>query len=358
MIKTATGQFNRGACALPWLFLLLVLLTLTAATAFAHDPGLSAIELRFAGSELKAHLTFARSDVAALVSIEDHARLESLAREAITVSVDELYLNAGTATVSFDDSNGVHFHLTFPDAAGAKLQLRSLLLPRLSAGHRQFLALRGNDDATLGGRLLDATNNLYELKLSEVAQSRAASQSFSQFLALGGLHILTGWDHLAFLLALLIVGSSLREAAKIITSFTLAHSLTLSLATLDVVSLSPSIVEPLIAASIIYVGLENLWRKEPQRRWLLTFAFGLVHGFGFATALKESGVGSGANALLPLFAFNSGVELGQLAVAALALPLIWKLRAKSVFVTRGVPVCTTIIILAGGYWLIERTLFR
>jgi hydrogenase/urease accessory protein HupE len=357
-MKTETGQFDRFAFALPWLCLLLVFLVLAAATAFAHDPGLSALELRFAGSELKAHLTFARSDLALLVPVEDRARLESLARETITISLDDRHLMADNATVSFDDSNGVHFHLNFPDAVGAKLQLRSALLTQLPAGHRQFLALRGNDDATLGGRLLDATNNLYELNLSEVAQLRAESQSFSRFLALGVEHILTGWDHLTFLLALLIVGASLREAAKIITSFTLAHSLTLSLSTLDVVSLSPFIVEPLIAASIIYVGLENLWRSEPKRRWLLTFAFGLLHGFGFATALKESGIGSGANAMLPLLAFNSGVELGQLAVATLALPLIHKLRAKSVFVTRGVPVCTTIIILAGGYWLIERTLFR
>ena len=168
---------------------------------------------------------------------------------------------------------------------------------------------------------------------------------------------MTGYDHLVFLIGLLIVGASLTEAAKIITSFTLAHSLTLALSTLDVVNLSPAIVEPLIAASIVYVGIENILRRQVKRRWLLTFAFGLAHGFGFASALKELEIARNASrAAVPLLSFNLGVELGQIAIAAAMLPLIWKLKQRPVFIKRYAPACSLLIALAGGYWLIERTL--
>jgi len=125
-----------------------------------------------------------------------------------------------------------------------------------------------------------------------------------------------------------------------------------------VVAIPASVVEPMIAASIIYVGLENVWRREVKRRWMLTFAFGLVHGFGFASALKDLGVGAGVKAVAPLLSFNLGVEIGQIAVAALVLPLIWKLRRHPRFVIRYVPACSILVALAGGYWLIERTILK
>ncbi|HKC86147.1 MAG TPA: HupE/UreJ family protein, partial [Blastocatellia bacterium] len=149
-------------------------------------------------------------------------------------------------------------------------------------------------------------------------------------------------------------GGTLREAAKIITSFTVAHSITLALATLEVVAIPAGVVEPLIAASIIYVGLENVWRREVKHRWMLTFAFGLVHGFGFASALKDLGVGAGVKAVAPLLSFNLGVEIGQIAVAAIVLPLIWKLRQWPRFVISYVPACSILVALAGGYWLWNR----
>jgi hydrogenase/urease accessory protein HupE len=167
-----------------------------------------------------------------------------------------------------------------------------------------------------------------------------------------------GFDHLAFLFVLLIAGSSFREAAKIITSFTAAHSITLALATLDLVNLSPGIVEPLIAVSILYVGLENIFRQETKRRWLLTFAFGLIHGFGFASVLRELAIGADGGAIVPLLSFNLGVEAGQMAMAALALPLIWKLKQQPSFAIRYAPACSMLVALAGGYWLVERTLLK
>ena len=108
----------------------------------------------------------------------------------------------------------------------------------------------------------------------------------------------------------------------------------------------------------MYVGVENLVRREaPPGRWFLTFLFGLVHGFGFAGVLRELGVGSGALGIaLPLFSFNLGVDLGQLAVAACLLPLLAWLRARPAFALRWMPLTSLLVVIAGGYWLTVRTL--
>jgi hydrogenase/urease accessory protein HupE len=179
------------------------------------------------------------------------------------------------------------------------------------------------------------------------------------FLRLGIAHIWTGYDHLLFLFGLLVVCRSFRSIVAIISCFTGAHSITLALATLGVVHLPGRVVEPMIAASISYVGIENLARlgAEPVRRWALTFAFGLIHGFGFATVLRELGVGSSGRGLAaPLIAFNLGVEIGQVAIAAIVLPVVWQLRKNPAFIRRGVPVLSGLVAAAGLYWLLERTI--
>lgn len=141
------------------------------------------------------------------------------------------------------------------------------------------------------------------------------------FFALGVEHILTGFDHLVFLLGLVLVRGSLRSLMAVVTAFTVGHSLSLGLGVLGGWTPSPAIVEPLIALSIVYVGLEDLWARELRGRWRLTLAFGFVHGFGFAGALAEIGVPAGdVGAILVLF--NLGVEAGQLAALAVALPIL------------------------------------
>ena len=165
-----------------------------------------------------------------------------------------------------------------------------------------------------------------------------------------------GYDHLLFLFGLLIVTRNFTSSIQIITCFTIAHSITLAVATLSLVHISSRVVEPLIAISIVYVGMENLLRgDDPKGRWLLTFAFGLVHGFGFASVLRELGVGANGNSIVvPLVSFNLGVELGQIIVAGLLLPLIWKLRTRPIFVRRWVPATSIIVALLGAYWFVER----
>lgn len=183
--------------------------------------------------------------------------------------------------------------------------------------------------------------------------------SFPDFVQLGLRHIFTGYDHLFFLFGLLLVCSRWRQLMVIVTCFTVGHSLTLALATLNVVNLPPRLTEPLIALTILFVGAENIWRRgtEPRGRWALTLLFGLVHGFGFANVLRELGVGADGRGIAgPLLGFNLGVELGQLVFAAVVLPVFWWARAKPVFTRRWVPGLSGIIALAGLYWLIERTL--
>jgi hydrogenase/urease accessory protein HupE len=117
------------------------------------------------------------------------------------------------------------------------------------------------------------------------------------------------------------------------------------------------VVEPLIAASVVYVGLENIFRQEPSRRWLLGFGFGLVHGLGFASALREMGVGEGGGGLaVALLSFNLGVEIAQVSIALVVLPAIAKLRALPAARARWVPASSALLALAGAWWLIERSL--
>jgi len=183
---------------------------------------------------------------------------------------------------------------------------------------------------------------------------------FGSFFILGLEHIWRGYDHLLFLFALLLVGARFGSCLAIVSCFTLGHSLTLAAATLDWVNLPARYAEPMIALTIVYVGVENLWQRgaEPRRRWLLTLCFGLIHGFGFASVLRDLGVGQGDDGILiPLLGFNLGVEVGQIVVAAAVLPLIWRLRKNEKFLRRGVPALSGAVAIAGLYWFLERTVF-
>ena len=211
-------------------------------------------------------------------------------------------------------------------------------------------------------RLLTAAEHsvIIQLEQTNISATQQPTLTFANFILMGLEHIGTGYDHLLFLFALLVVTRTFRSALVVITAFTVAHTITLAVATFNWVTISPNLTEPAIALTIVYVGLENLWRHgNPHRRWLLTFCFGLIHGFGFASALREAGVGARAGGVvLPLFGFNLGVELGQLTVAAIALPIVWRLRRNEAFLRVGVPTCSVAVALAGGFWFGQRVWFK
>src|SRR5262249_36378708 len=154
------------------------------------------------------------------------------------------------SSVEREEAN-VRVTLRLPGVPSARVSVRSLLLDRLPPGHRQYVAVRGTSGSLAGEGMLSLRSNRFE-----TAVTAPAPRPSSHFLLLGVEHIGTGYDHLVFLFGLLVAGSGLRSALKIITSFTVAHSITLALAALGVVAVPPRVVEPLIAISIVYVGLE------------------------------------------------------------------------------------------------------
>ncbi len=181
-------------------------------------------------------------------------------------------------------------------------------------------------------------------------------QAIGGFVTLGIEHILTGYDHLLFLLSLLMLGGSLRQLIKIVTAFTVAHSVTLSLAVLTIVGLPSRWVESAIALSIVYVASENIWRGSAalRQRWLVTFGFGLVHGLGFASALQEMHLPQ-ANVAASLVGFNLGVEIGQIAVVTLAYLALDVLRNQTWAPSfrQGVSFATALV---GIVWFVQRAL--
>jgi hydrogenase/urease accessory protein HupE len=200
-----------------------------------------------------------------------------------------------------------------------------------------------------------------EIDLSGAGSSML--QLVGRFVRAGIEHIFLGYDHIAFLLAVILWGRSLWPLVKVVTAFTLAHSLTLCLAVLDMVRLPSSVVEPLIAATIVFVAAENFFVHDIRKRWRATFVLGLVHGFGFAGALREYGLPTDAVAPA-LAAFNIGVEIGQVAIVGLIFPLLLlsdrlgggaetrKQRQPAVVYS-----CSAVILACGLYWLMERTVF-
>ncbi|MCM3124192.1 MULTISPECIES: HupE/UreJ family protein [unclassified Mesobacillus] len=186
----------------------------------------------------------------------------------------------------------------------------------------------------------------------ETKPEAQTSSSWLSFFQLGMSHILTGYDHLLFLFALLLKKQTFKQYALIVTSFTVAHSITLSLAVLGIMDLPSRFVESFIALSIIYVAAENIFKKEVNHRWGLTFLFGLIHGLGFANILQEMNL-SKANLASALISFNIGIEVVQLVIVLLLLPLLsylHRLKASSKIIKYG----SIVIILLGMYWLIQR----
>jgi hypothetical protein len=192
---------------------------------------------------------------------------------------------------------------------------------------------------------------------------------FVQYLWEGVWHIWIGFDHILFLLALLLpavlvhearrwrgvddFGTALREVLWVVTAFTAAHSITLTLAALRLVELPSRVVESAIAASVVLAALNNLMPVVERRRWIVAFAFGLIHGFGFASVLAELGLPQ-ETLVLSLLGFNLGVEAGQLAIVAAFLPLAFWLRNTRVY-RRGVFVGGSLLTLALALvWLLER----
>ena len=331
-----------------------------AQLATAHVVGISKGEYRAHGNIVDAELVFARPELASAIPglDSDHDRtvsaneivanrdaLDAALRNGVDVRAGGAPCPSTLEDAHLTEQDGLAVALRFRcERAAAAVAVRLTLLGSLSLGHRHLVTLDNGDS-----RVLFEAQPDFQLATAADAHAGIAVPLF----VLGVEHILTGYDHLLFLFGLILIGGRWRSLLLVVTAFTIAHSITLGLAAFGVVAPSPAIVEPAIALSIAYVGIENWFVRDASRRWMLTFAFGLIHGFGFAGALQEVAL-SRAQIPIALVSFNAGVEAGQLMVLAVVLPMLALLRRREWFPVHGVRFASSLIAVAGLVWFVQR----
>ena len=304
---------------------------LVSAAAEAHRSGVSTVRIDVVGEEVTTELAVKGIDLdaaigAAIVDREtDTVRPRALAALADR-AVAHLVANAYVAHADGErceaapeapiaDADGVLLAVVWRCEPGRGILYRNrLFLEGETLAIQNVLALQG-DEASQD--VLTAEHDTFVLG----EPPPGALAVIGRYTRSGVAHIAIGYDHIAFIVALLLWARRFWPVAKVVTAFTVAHSITLALAALDIVALPGSLVEPLIAASIVWVAVENFIWRDVARRWKIAFALGLVHGFGFAGVLREFGLPSDALALALAF-FNVGVEIGQILIVAVAVPAL------------------------------------
>jgi hypothetical protein len=329
--------------------------------AFAHPVPFSYVDVHVDRDAVHATIVAHMFDVAHELALEPPERLlqpDEARRAAGTISrllsprlaiiVNGQAIHAAwSAPEILTDRQSLQFTATYPVQHPGTITVEARLFP-YDANHQTFLNVY-EGDALMSQAILDRTHPTFEY-FPGTPQGVAAV--VARFLPAGIHHILIGPD------GLLLLGGSIRRLALIVSSFTIAHSITLSLAALNLVTPSPRIVEPAIALSIVYVGVDNLMVRGGRdvRAWI-AFAFGFVHGFGFASVLREMNL-PGSALGWSLFSFNLGVEVGQLlVVVVVATALAW-LRSHSELAGRRLAVAGSVVVMAAGsFWFVQRVFF-
>jgi hydrogenase/urease accessory protein HupE len=355
------------------LFLLLLCSLCGQSLALAHDIPRTQIELQLSPTGAELTVTFAVKGFALdYPALGLDGELLGAAREAHTPAMqaavakrlllraDGLALTASSPSPStfLADRKAIRMvlHYAWKDAPKL-LELETKDLFPVDPNHTVFVSLYQNKKQNLlSESVLSHAQSLFSYRLG-TAQSLASV--IRQFIREGIHHIFIGPDHILFIVGLLLLGGSLRQLLKIITAFTLAHSITLVLATLNILSPSPQLIEPVIALSIVFVGIQGLVHvsseeKKRDLRLPLAFCFGLIHGFGFANVLRELALPREALGW-SLFSFNIGVELGQGCIILAITPLLALLTQRQPSLARRVVVCGLWgVVLAGAYWFGQR----
>jgi hypothetical protein len=318
-----------------------------ASVLAAHDVSRSDSKVEIQGKEVRVFLTLNYKEL-------QHLALTSPEIEPIFAAVQRHYFVSSPATPiqttleKYSAIGGPLIQLqilyTFEQNI-TTLNVKSTLHEIMPAGHQHFMSVRLN--GTLHEAILDSRTP--EAKFTGVQATNL--QTFWRFLRLGVEHIFTGYDHLAFLLGLLVATAAIGSLVRIITSFTIAHSITLALATFNVVILPARLTESLIALSILYVAVENLLDFRAMKRYYITFLFGLVHGFGFSNVLREMDLPKSSLAL-SLFSFNAGVEIGQITFVLLIFPLVQDLVSSGW--KRLKPAVSITVACLAVYWFVQR----
>ncbi|WP_371327401.1 HupE/UreJ family protein [Polaromonas sp. A23] len=366
-----------------WLFSLMALLL--SASAWAHKPSDSYLTLRAAqdNGDIAVRWDIALRDLDYVLQLDRDGNGELSwgevrQREADIVGLanSRLALSAGGAACPWAATQPLMLD-KHSDGTYAVLQMNARCAS-LAGGLKARYSLFFDVDPTHRGLVQwvapgSATGQALIFGTESAEQSLAllpagAWQTLAQYLVDGVWHIWIGYDHILFLLALLLpavlvrresrwepapqLGGAVKEVLKVVTAFTLAHSITLSLAALEVITLPSRWVESAIAASVIVAALSNL-RGGESRRWVMAFVFGLIHGFGFASVLADLGLPKDA-LVLALVGFNVGVEIGQLAIVAVFLPLAFSLRSTRFYRVGVLKGGSVLVAMLAAWWLVQR----
>jgi HupE / UreJ protein len=354
---------------------------LVVTNAQAHIASNGFLTLAVEGSRIEGSLELAMRDAELAVGLDDNGdgritwgEVRSHQRDLALYLAGKLVIGDGTARCREEfgavqvnervDGNYVWMPITATcESPLARLSLDYRLLQEIDPSHRGLLSLTAwgtTQTAVLGGSRAPKL-----ISLDHVSAWRA----FTEYLDTGVWHIWSGIDHLLFLLSLLLPAVLKRREGqweavplakpaftnilKVVTAFTVAHSITLSLAAFDVVRLPSRLTESVIAASIVVAALNNIFPKVVEGRWRIAFAFGLLHGFGFASVLADMGLPPGAR-LVSLVAFNLGVEVGQLAVVLAVMPLAFAARRTSFYRRAIMQLGSSAIAALALVWLVQR----
>lgn len=352
-----------------------------AAHVWAHKPSDSYLALKVEGARIEGQWDIALRDLDFAIGLDANAdgavtwgEVRARHAEIAAYAMSRLQLsNEGTACPAQvnahlidDHTDGAYAVLRFTAQCPAvlhKLQAHYGLFFDIDPQHKGLLRLEYQGVSSAGVFSPEAAIQQFELK----SPDRLAQ--FFDYGREGVWHIWIGFDHILFLLALLLPAVALRvenkwqavdafkpafwSVLKIVTAFTIAHSITLTLATLGVVSLPSRWVESTIAASVVIAALNNIFPLFSERRWLMAFIFGLIHGFGFASVLSDLGLPRDT-LVLALVGFNLGVEVGQMAIVAGFLPLAFALRHTGFYRRIVLLAGSGVIAILAGIWFAER----
>jgi len=350
------------------LFLVVVLLSMRT-PATAHPVPFSFLDLQLSAHGMDVSLVIHDFDLAHELNVPEANRFLNPAflaehAEALRKLLStRLQLSADGSMSEPDwevpevlhDRESVRFLIRYPSVRSrpAYITIHAALFP-YDPLHQTFVNIYEDGELTRQ-LILDQSMNRAE---HYSGSSASASAVIRRFIPEGIHHILIGPDHILFLVGLLLLGGSPRRLLMVVTSFTVAHSFTLSLAAMSVINPSPRIIEPAIALSIAYVGLDNLFVKKGRdvRAWI-AFCFGFIHGFGFANVLREMNLPRRALGW-SLFSFNFGVEIGQLIVVLAIASLLAAIRSRSETAGRYVTVAGSLVVIAAGaFWFTQRVFF-
>jgi hydrogenase/urease accessory protein HupE len=339
-----------------------------AGAAFAHPVPFSYLDVQLQRSSIDVSLVAHIFDVAHDLQVtpaerllepslvaEREGALRMLMAPRLELSADGRVLTPEWgATEVLRDRQSIRLHLRYATASPAgSVAVNTVMFP-YDPMHQTFVNLYEGD--TLRSQMiLDARHP----HLEYFAGSRqGVAAVVRKFVPAGIHHILIGPDHLLFLVGLLLLGGTIRQLLLVVTSFTLAHSITLSLAALNIVTPPARLIEPAIALSIVYVGADNILAQGGRdvRGWI-AFTFGFIHGFGFANVLREMDLPARALGW-SLFSFNVGVEIGQLFVVVLVAAAFAMLRQRSEWSRRHLAFAGSIVVIAAGtFWFVQRVFF-